>query len=176
MTDSWINLFRSAVENVSPIVLSLATADSYGDPSVRCVICRRITDSGGLWFVSDSRSQKNAELLARPSAAAACWLAESRQQFRFRGPTRFITDEAGRKQTWGELSPTTRAMFFWPQPGAERADATFISQSDEPIPPETFSLISLEPQTVEHLVLSVHPHRRRRWTLPTGWYCQELNP
>lgn len=177
MEEFWLELFRSAIQNIAPVVLSLATVDSESDPQVRSVILRRITDVGGLWFTSDSRSAKNAELRAHPTAAAVCWLPGTREQFRFRGPVRFVDNETERSQVWGALSGETRAMFLWPDPGMpRRTGSRFAAAAHQPSPPQTFTLLSLEPRVVEHLLLSVHPHRRRRWTMKDQWECEELNP
>jgi pyridoxamine 5'-phosphate oxidase len=174
---SWTDLLRAAVEAVNPNVFSLATVDSNGDPQVRSIICRRIADDGSLWFTTDSRSAKVGEFLAHPQAAAIFWLPESRQQFRFSGLVRFMTDDAARAEIWRELTPETRAMFFWPEPGRPRAsDSSFVPSSAEIVPPQTFSLLSLQPTIVEHLLLSSHPHRRRRWMIADAWRVEELNP
>jgi pyridoxamine 5'-phosphate oxidase len=173
----WIELFRVAVERLSPIVLSLASVDAAGDPQVRSVICRRIGDDGSLWFTSDARSAKMSELLAHPHAAAVCWIPESRQQLRFRGLVNRITDPELLRQFWEATTPQTRAMFSWPEPGVSRAaDSAFISTTDAVEPPDTFALLTLRPIMVEHLLLSSHPHRRRRWRLANSWCCEELNP
>ena len=177
MEESWIELFRSAIKDIAPVVLSLATVDSGGDPQVRSVILRRMAENGGLWFTSDLRSQKNRQLLAHRNAAAVCWLAQSRQQFRFAGVVQVIGDEADRQYVWSELTPQTRAMFFWPEPGAPRSeDAAFVSSSAKQMAPRNFSLLALHPTIVEHLLLSCDPHRRRQWVRTEGWRCRELNP
>ena len=43
--------------------------------------------------------------------------------------------------------------------------------------PPNFELIVVRPRRVEHLQLSVHPHRRRRWMLAGNWSAAaEVNP
>jgi hypothetical protein len=141
------------------------------------VICRRIGEDGSLWFTSDSRSAKMSEIAAHRRAAVVCWLPDSREQYRFCGPVELVNDESLRQQFWDALTPETRAMFFWPEPGAPRsANSAFAPTANAPGPPGTFSLLSLRPVSVEHLMLSNYPHRRRRWTLATSWQREKLNP
>jgi hypothetical protein len=71
-------------------------------------------------------------------------------------------------------------MFFWPSPGAKRVEkpeAFPQSVGAETAPPACFELMMLRPRRVEHLQLSVHPHRRRRWMLAGNWSAgSEVNP
>lgn len=180
MTDSWITRFCNAISNdvARPLVLALATVDAEGNPQVRHVVCRRFDDrDGSLWFTSDARSAKMAELERHPLAAAVCWLAESRQQFRFNGAVTICRDASKRTRLWESLKPETRATFTWPAPGgAFDAAASFAKTSDAAVPPDTFSVLVQRPTVVEHLDLTTHPHRRRRWRADDGWRCRELNP
>lgn len=179
MEDSWLTVFRSATprDAARPLVVALATVDVEGSPQVRSVICRLIDDDGSLWFTSDARSAKNAQLERHPLAAAVCWLAESRQQFRFNGPVTICRDESERKRLWESLKPETRVTFGWPAPGAPLdAAASFATTSDAAVPPADFSVLVLRPTAVEHLDLTKQPHRRRRWRADDGWRRRELNP
>ena len=179
-TDPWITLFRDAISNdvARPLVVALATVDADGNPHVRNVVCRKFDDrDGSLWFTSDARSAKNAQLAAHPVASAACWQAESRQQFRFSGPVSVCNDPAERQHIWATLKPETRATFAWPAPGTPVVPAsTFASTSDDATPPPNFSVLVLRPAEVEHLDVTKHPHRRRRWRAANAWRREELNP
>lgn len=182
MTPEWIELFRTATASTQPLVMSLATVDSEGRPRVRSVVCRSIADDGSLWFASDARSGKNTQLRTGPSNGAVevvAWLPVTREQFRLSGVARVIPSGAEEsRQMWEEINPESRAMYFWPPPGEARTpdDSAFIRTSDAPLPPPTFEVIVLQPTSVEHLSLAMHPHQRRRWTMERNWGCEELNP
>ena len=182
MLTEWLTEFRRAAGDLRrqpPLVMALATTDAGGAPRARSVVCRHVTDDGGLWFASDARSEKNAHLRRRPEVEAVAWLAGSREQFRFFGRAELLTDGGDRLDLLRELSDASRAMFFWPDPGRPRtADTVAFPRSitaDTP-PPASFEVIVVRPIQVEHLALTGHPHRRRRWCAETGWRGEELNP
>lgn len=183
METPWLQPFRAAAERESgrPIILSLATVDEAGDPQVRSVVCRRVDDGGVFWIASDARSTKHRQLATHPRAAAVAWFAETREQFRFSGSVQILgssSDSSERVDLWRTLSPETRATFFWPDPGEPRTAAgdAFPRTSDAAEPPPSFQLLMLRPNTVDHLALTSHPHRRRRWTWDGDWAVRELNP
>ena len=177
----WMPLLRQAVEaeGAKPMLLGLATVDSSRGPQVRSIVCRRVDDRGSLWITSDSRSAKNAQLIVEPRASAVYWAAASRQQFRLSGQVhiRLSADDLERNRMWQEMNPETRAAFFWPTPGAARAlTETFVTAGKTDLPPATFSVLVLEPTTVDLLDVSVLPHTRRRWTKGREWQVEDINP
>src|SRR5690606_31053819 len=140
-----------------PAILVLATAGADGAPHARSVVCRRITDAGELWAVSDGRSMKNAQLRERPIAEAVFWLSDLRRQYSIRASVR--VDESDRSAMWRELARASRALFHWPSPGeAFDASADFPREigADAPVP-ENFTLLKLVPLVVEMLDLNEHP-------------------
>ena len=81
---------------------------------------------------------------------------------------------------WQALSDASRAMYFWPSPGARRNDPpeSFAKEvaAGTP-PPANFEALVVRPRRVEHLQLGPHPHRRRRWMLAGHWSAaSEVNP
>ena len=183
MSDDWVRLLRDALDDEygrdRPRIATLATVDERGRPRARSVVCRKLTDDGATWYVSDGRSEKNAHVRANPSAEIVFWLSGRREQFRILG-TMTIVDGPDRAMLWRELSDAARALFAWPPPGRPRVldPAAFPERvgADVP-PPATFELIVLEPQEVERLVLTTHPHNRRRWwRTDQGWRDAALNP
>jgi pyridoxamine 5'-phosphate oxidase len=179
----WLEPFRSAAarEAGRPIILALATVDEAGDPQVRSVVCRRVDDQGTLWIASDARSAKHHEIASHRRVAAVAWFPAPREQFRFSGLVQILdhsSDSPDRANLWQSLSPETRATFLWPAPGAPRtaSDDAFARASDDAAPAPSFEIGVLRPDVTEHLVLSTHPHRRRRWTFEHQWRVQEINP
>jgi pyridoxamine 5'-phosphate oxidase len=78
---------------------------------------------------------------------------------------------------WEELSPATRATFFWPTPGVPKGTGEFpATVADDAKPPANFAVIMVNAIEAELLELSPHPHRRRRWKRSANWAVEELNP
>lgn len=165
----------------------LATVGPDGGPAVRTLVVRGfLPGSDALRFATDTRSAK-AEHLDREPRAELCWsIPGSREQFRLAGPIVLVgADHAdpplrdARAALWAELSPPSRLMFAWPDPGAPRAEARRfrVAPPDAREPPPSFGLLLLEPRRVEHLDLRPDPHDRRRHHLDIdGWRTVELNP
>ena len=83
------------------------------------------------------------------------------------------------RDLWRGLSNASRAMFFWPEPGAPRTDLddAFSAQVEKETPiPDTFAVLGLVPTEVEHLDLKPHPHERRVWTVNNEWNVERVNP
>jgi pyridoxamine 5'-phosphate oxidase len=184
MVREWIEVLRAALDDefgdAQPRVCTLATVDDDGEPVARMVVCRRIDEVGRLYFVSDARSEKNAHLRRLPVAAVVFWLPRRREQIRLRGAFVEILDSLDnppvRQRMWRELSPASRALFAWPQPGADRvADESAFPRElgDDAAVPPTFEVIILNPNEVDILDLKPHPHERTRWE---GVTKRRLNP
>ncbi|NJN29886.1 MAG: pyridoxamine 5'-phosphate oxidase [Synechococcales cyanobacterium RM1_1_8] len=168
----------------------LATVRPNGCPANRTVVFRGFLDQAGLEnglkFVCDRRSHKVPELQANPWAEFCWYFPKTREQFRLGGAIAVVTAAGAeapggnpeapsshnglataRDQTWQALSAGAKASFYWPQPGAPRAEAAAFTglQVDESAPPEAFVLLVLQPQTVDHLELRGEPQTRQRYRL-----------
>lgn len=182
----WVEELRSALADEfgdEPQVCTLATVDKNGAPRARSVICRKVSPEGSLCIVSDARSEKNEQLKAVPQAEVVFWLPVRREQFRLLGSVRIASgnlNDPARLEAWQGLSDEARALFFWPAPGSRRTEtpSAFAEKVEASTsPPPQFELIVLRPRRVEHLQLSAHPHRRRRWMLAGKWSAAaEVNP
>lgn len=171
---------RSALDDEpadGPRIASMATVDAGGRPHVRSVVCRKIGPET-LWIASDARSDKNGQVRANPAVELAFWLPRRREQFRVAGKVEFPGSE-DREEAWSAMSDSARALFAWPDPGRPREPSPEAFprsiQADAPVP-ETFELLAVVVDQVEHLDLTRHPHRRRRWRAEAGWRAEELNP
>jgi len=190
---AWIESVRQALDREfgdKPRVVVLATVElnvsgsgnAMGEPRARCVICRRIDELGNLAFVSDARSEKNAQVRQTPVAEAVFWLPSQRLQYRVRGTVSIDGETSAspdRTNAWTDLSDPSRALFCWPPPGADRAaaDSAFAKAISAQTPiPANFELLTLIPTDVELLDLTEHPHRRLRWSAADAWQPRLLNP
>jgi pyridoxamine 5'-phosphate oxidase len=155
--------------------------DRSDAPHARSVICRRIDDDGQLYYTSDARSDKNSQVHAEPRVELVFWLPRSRTEFRVAGEMRIVSsgqDETLRREIWREMSDESRSIFFWPTPGVAVAgdDVYPEAVSADVNPPANFEILILRPTQVERLVLSVQPHRRRRWRADASWNGVDVNP
>ena len=87
--------------------------------------------------------------------------------------------EAARQQAWQDLSDNARIQFGWPHPGEGRSPTTRfeVAPLDPTLPPDTFCLLLLDPQTVDHLELRGDPQQRTHYTYQDGeWVTSNINP
>ena len=181
----WRPLLRGAREREgrSPAArwLQLATVAPDGTPRVRTLVFRGWADGGVLDLLTEGRSAKAAELRQQP-AVELCWLLpKARCQFRLRGQLLALpggVDQQERQRHWQNLTPSGRALWGWPEPGASFAAAVdFPTElNDEFQLPEQFQLLRITLEQVELLELRDHPHQRRRWRRAGGWSEERLNP
>lgn len=167
----------------------LATVHPDGYPANRTVVFRGfLPAANALMFVSDSRSQKVADVECHPLAAACWYFTETREQFRLSGHLALVNaDHANadlksrRQQVWENLSDKSRLQFYWPHPGQKRTAAAERFAEPEPnpqVPPDSFCLGLLTPQAVDHLELKGAPQTRTHYSRIDAdqWHQVELNP
>ena len=185
-----------------PKVMTLATVNEHGAPRARTVVCRAIIeDDPSLVVASDARSEKNRQVRQNGLTELCFWLPTLRRQYRLECRAMTLSaevierlvadvndrgaDEAAklaplRENVWTELSDASRALFFWPQPGAAREikSSRFPQAVRTGLPPDNFELIRFAPRRVEVLDLRPHPHRRRRWEVDghNTWTGADINP
>ena len=166
--------------------VQLATVDLAGAPRCRTVVLRGFEPAAGeggdvLRMITDTRSDKIAQLIARPDVELNWWFGKSSEQFRISGPCEVVAQGelatrlerasppaaqrerllAARKQQWGNLSDQAREQFFMPTPGRPLGEEAV---GDVPAggrdgdgkvvePPETFALLLVRPRRVDYLCL-----------------------
>lgn len=100
-----------------PNSMTLATADSAGNPSARIVLLKG-ADSAGFTFFTNYESQKGKELTARPHAALLFHWHELERQVRIKGLVE-------------RVSPAESDEYFHSRPAASRIGAWASPQSSE---------------------------------------------
>ena len=178
MEAPWVSRFKEALigRDAGPLLMTLATIDAAFGVDARTIVVRDVDLNGAVWFTSDARSRKNAQLAADPRAAAVIWLPHRREQYRFRGVIEKIESADERRRIWNNLANATKASFFWPTPGDKRTSRAFEEPPANPEPPASFSVLKLLPTSVDILELNMSPHQRWLWMRSTGWVCEEINP
>ena len=170
--------------------MQLATVSPRGEPEVRTVVLRGVTNDGWPYLIGDARAAKQRALDAEPVAELCAWWARTQEQFRLRGTVRSIVGPQAadvwterRRTLWQDQGAEGRRLFLGPDPGtpleadARETDAAAEGRSEPGAPPEGdpedppawFSLYVLTPTRVERLVLGP-PHRREIYRrAATGW-------
>jgi pyridoxamine 5'-phosphate oxidase len=161
--------------------LQLATVAADGTPRVRTLVFRGWATGAELDLLTDRRSAKANELLHQPAVELGWLLPRARCQFRLRGALVALPEELDlreRQRHWQALSPSGRAVWGWPQPGAAlQTDAAFPTELADGSPlPSQLQLLRIALEQVELLELGGHPHRRRRWQRQEDWLEEPLNP
>src|SRR5689334_20361335 len=92
----WFDLARERNAQPNPNAMVLATADAFGSPSARVVLCKHIVpDPGYIVFFTNYQSHKGIELEARPRAAVVFHWDALKRQVRMEGPVlKSPTDES----------------------------------------------------------------------------------
>lgn len=162
--------------------LQLATVNGTGKPSNRTVVFRGFVDEA-LQMVTDSRSEKVQHIQTCPWTEICWYFTVTREQFRIAGQLTLISavNDPGSLRTaaWQAMSTNARQQFYWPHPGEPRAiDTAFnISDTSTEQPPDSFSVLLLTPDRVEHLMLRGSPQNRHIYEQTNGkWAEKEVNP
>ena len=162
----------------------LATIAPDGYPANRTVVFRGFRDdSNDLQIISDSRSEKNEHLRQYPQAEICWYFTKSREQFRFRGIITVIDAQntalaSVRETVWEQISDSSRLLFVWPHPKAERTEKNFPETPPSDTIPETFTVLLFSPEQVDHLTLKGDPQNRYLYVLEDekNWSVREVNP
>ena len=164
--------------------LQLATINADGKPSNRTVVFRGFVDAA-LQMVTDGRSEKVQQIQAHPWGEACWYFTVTREQFRIAGKLTLMGPDSRdiRIKAWQALSANARQQFYWPHPGQTRADdaaadnaASSASVSTDQ-PPDSFYVLWLTPNRVDHLTLRGNPQERYIYERSDDeWSMQRVNP
>jgi pyridoxamine 5'-phosphate oxidase len=167
----------------------LATVTPEGDPCNRTVVFRGFLndEQNALKIITDLRSAK-IEDIRHQAVGEICWyFTKTREQFRLSGNLRLITAQdtntdlqKARQATWHDLADSARSQFAWADPGQPAANksAFDVDPPDPNLPLDTFCLLLLIPQKIDHLQLRSDPQQRRIYKLQedSSWSTQLVNP
>ncbi|MDC8831261.1 pyridoxamine 5'-phosphate oxidase family protein [Alteromonas gilva] len=162
----------------------LATVDAKGRAQNRTVVCRTFApQQDTIWFISDIRSAKFAELTVQPNAAVCWYFTTTREQYRLNVTATIHTPETGNAlcaEYWQSLSRAGRQQFLWGQPAAPRTHPEQPLQVDESDPdamPAHFCVVALQVTEVDYLNLKGNPQQRQRFVRQgSRWLCKDLIP
>ncbi len=171
--------WRKAIENAlyanqsiaNSRFFQLASIDLHGAPNVRTVVFRGFDEqSDDLFFHTDKRSDKIAQLTQNPNVAVCWYFPLSREQFRLKAKAALLSEEqceyhSLRQQHWFALSDKAKVAYFQPRPGIAIAELPYnssidTSQYDFSQVPENFILVKIAIRHVDYLNLSSTAHIR----------------
>ena len=168
----WIKDLRTLVRQETgsdQMVCVLATADSSGRPSARCMLLRKIDDGGALLFVSDRKTAKDDQLRARPECELVFWLPSQSTQVRIKGRGVMVDAEVdawSREHWWRDISTSNRSNFIETTTAAPtdeqqaRARASTAFDSDMPA---TFEMLAIYADHVEITDSRTNPQTRQTY-------------
>ena len=179
MTPPWLPLLQSALEeNQNNRAVQVATVSPSGEPEVRTVILRGLSEAGEPYFFTDARAAKVRAVEAETGEVAGlelcAWWNATQEQFRLRGPVTLVTNDSSpwgerRRELWARRGEKSRQSFLDAAPGTplEEASKSDKSEKDQEEPPETFVLMVVKPERVDYLKLG-EEQERRVWRLEGG--------
>lgn len=162
--------------------LQLATINIDGKPSNRTVVFRGFMGEA-LQMVTDGRSEKVKQIQVHPWGEICWYFTVTREQFRIAGKLTLIgqDDDAEdiRLQAWQAMSAKARQQFYWPHPGQDRADQAAFEPNTVSVeyPPDSFYVLCLHPNRVEHLTLRGQTQERTIFERSIDeWTIKAVNP
>jgi hypothetical protein len=167
----------------------LATVDVAGVAHVRTVVVRGFdVGRGQLWFSTDARSQKAADLVRQPMAELCFWLARRKVQIRVLARWRVVAAKEAarskvaakfRRECWREHSAASQKIFFMGTPGLaldEKSEIKILRKLPAS-PPAEFAVVVGTIEGMDVLRLSRPAHER--WVhIRNGkvWSATEISP
>lgn len=168
--------------------LQLATVTPDGLPACRTVVFRGFREgTNQLQVITDRRSQKIQHIAHQPKAEVCWYFPKTREQFRLAGHLLVVDKDncdpnlqAARSHLWQTISDAARSQFASPPPDQpwEPNQPVIPASPDTLMPLDTFCLVLLLPDRVDHLELRGNPQTRHHYTYDphNGWAALAINP
>ena len=157
--------------------IQLATIGIDNTPRVRTVVFRGWSKTYELEIYTDKRSQKYQELDLNNKVEICWFFTKSKCQFRLRGRSRFVLGK-DKTRYWEQLTEGSKSMWSWPYPGEKfiSNNNTEISETRNKLVSNNFSIIKIDVDYVDQLILKKPIHLRKRWILKDEWIEERINP
>jgi pyridoxamine 5'-phosphate oxidase len=175
--EAWRLLADGAAQGRSGFHLpALATLGADGAPRLRTVVLRAADDADGtLRFHCDRRSDKAAEIRARPACALAAYDDAAKVQIRVEGRASLHTDDAVADAAWAGSRAMSRVCYgSEPGPGTVLPAGGAYALPDEgtaaTLGRPHFAAVVVRAERLDFLYLDRRGHRRAAWRRSeTGW-------
>jgi pyridoxamine 5'-phosphate oxidase len=163
---------------------ALATLGADGGPRLRTVVLRAADGADGtLRFHCDRRSDKAAEILARPACALAAYDDAAKVQIRAEGRATLHTDDAVAEGAWAGSRAMSRVCYgSEPGPGTNLPAGGAYSVPDEvaagALGRPHFAAVVVRVDRLDFLYLDRRGHRRAAWGRRNAadWHGRWLAP
>ncbi|MDT0608577.1 pyridoxamine 5'-phosphate oxidase family protein [Croceitalea rosinachiae] len=154
---------------------SLASMDNHNNLQQRTVVLRKVSDELELYFYTDKRSNKVAQLTANQKTSTLFYHPEKLLQLQIQGISSLLRDEKQVQQLWSEIPLNSRKDY-----ATKRSPGSTIANHEEIdylIEENNFCVIKIVPKVIEYLRLGNPNHVRIKYTKDNNkWKGQFLVP
>lgn len=161
----------------------LATVTADAKPNVRTVVFRGFDDtSDTLYVVTDTRTQKIAELRHSPHVCVSWYFSRTREQYRIYSQAvihEMQNNDALVQLHWQKMSDAGKRQFLWGEPRSPLGDTRELRIESIPTQaPEHFCVLSLRIDSLDYLTLRGNPqHRELHYKDDKGeWQVRAVTP
>ena len=154
---------------------SLATVDQQNKPQQRTVVLRKVSNELELYFYTDKRSNKVAQLITNRTISALFYHPEKLLQLQIQGSASFVRNEITLQHLWNEVPLNSRKDYSTKHsPGSSIKNPKEIDYLKEE---NNFCAIKIIPEAIEYLRLASPNHMRIKYTKENNeWNGQFLVP
>ncbi len=170
LADAWSTLSRAVTNRKcamhTPVV---ATIGLDGKPRARTVVLRRIeVDRREVYFHTDKRSPKFAELARDPRIQVVLYEPEARVQIRLDGAAHLHTDDAVADEQWARSHPNSRECYKAAIGSSEAIDDALATGKPFIDGRPNFAAVRVVVAELEWLWLHHEGHRRIAFDVAQG--------
>lgn len=182
--EAWRRLIDAGNDRAHPMrLMSVATVDDRGHPDSRLLVLRGASrDLGCLWFHTDRRSGKIAQLHRCDRLCAVAYDPESQVQLRLTGSASVHADDQLADRHWQQAALATRYLYRTslspgqPLPVPDPRSGAVASDDSTTDGRENFAVIEVRLDDIEWHQLSGRDQRRARLRAASGWSPTPLAP
>ncbi|MEM8623851.1 MAG: pyridoxamine 5'-phosphate oxidase family protein [Pseudomonadota bacterium] len=177
---AWARLVRGAADKRAAFnICQVASIGAQGWPEQRSVVLRRADPAERrIFFHTDRRSTKAAEIEADGRVSLHFWDPRARLQLRLWGQARLLTEDPLADEEWSRLTSHGRQIYRTPlPPGRTIRTAEEGDGAVEEIGRAVFAAVPVNVMRLEWLHLRSAGHRRARFEpAAEGWQGRWLAP
>lgn len=167
-------------------LITLASVDQRDQPDARILVLRGVEPvHGRLWFYSDSRAEKIAQLRRRPAVCLVAYDIPDGVQLRMTGCSRIHTNDVVVVRHWEQLDLATRYEYqVAPVPGSalnrndpiRRHHHEQFEEGAMDSQQQNFAVIEVTIDFIDWLQVNVRGDRRARMSRDHDWVAHALAP
>jgi len=129
----------------------LASVDAQGQPQIRTVILRQFDHAARqMLFYTDKRSPKCSELISQPNVCCHFLTRAHKQQYRFSGQARLLTDGPLWQSHWEALKPAALREYNGLSAPGTKGETEYLDGQAK----DNFALLCVGFERLDYLCLS----------------------